>query len=714
MAAPVPGGNTFANYVQQRQQQVVPQPPIQQQPVDQQLQMPRVAPQENFMQPNVTSHHSDVPTQLLQLPTQHQQSVQQQPQQPMRQQQQQQQQQKSERQVNSQKRPKRLHDDREFVIANGTASESDIERFKGVACANCHRMHKKCDSNFPNPCARCSKRGVQCMYAPPRKRGPKKKEKKTETSTHGNSGRIGKRRKSSNASVVATADITTVAEGIFKAEQEPENQQLPPSSNFHILSSVVPPISTPLRTALGINNSNESMFNMINSSSSSALGSESALSVPPNAPTPQSFLQSENTSIGIRSLYSDRNAIAINVEQIKQFDMLSPLLPQQQRDFVRAVRIRLVDIFCATFGTCKMVTAQKLQKVLQAVDDLEGLCVTDQSRRSEYDISPFCLMLDAIMAHACQLLNDRQHAMEFFEKATKKAKQLLNNADWETCIAMALLSLFAFTTNEENRSNMYSKIALNMAEELSTKLDDSIYHVIKSLSMKYEISKIAISLNHFGLESHLIDNPCKDIEQMKLYERITGTVFHKVVSGEIREWLSQYVGSIAQKKLSPDFEDVVLTTTMVAYMTNLIITRYLDDANAKCSAIQDVLDKLQVLDSYVTDPMIWPEDRTYHSFAIYTLRAESHRRLDSLDKSRVWADKATALTTAANFYKSPPVIVLYFPILLAVHIKLGSTTALSQTIEALKSCRLKYPILDRTYEDIMQRQTTFSSALGHS
>lgn len=66
-------------------------------------------------------------------------------------------------------------------------SSVTISRKGHQACSNCNKLHKKCDGIKPHPCSRCTKKGIECIYLPPKKRGPKtgsKITKKRKTKTH--------------------------------------------------------------------------------------------------------------------------------------------------------------------------------------------------------------------------------------------------------------------------------------------------------------------------------------------------------------------------------------------------------------------------------------------------------------------------------------------------------------------------------------------------
>lgn len=47
---------------------------------------------------------------------------------------------------------------------------------------HCNQLHKKCDGQ--KPCARCLKKGIECIYLPPKKRGPKTGKLTKSKKTH--------------------------------------------------------------------------------------------------------------------------------------------------------------------------------------------------------------------------------------------------------------------------------------------------------------------------------------------------------------------------------------------------------------------------------------------------------------------------------------------------------------------------------------------------
>lgn len=54
-----------------------------------------------------------------------------------------------------------------------------------LACEYCSKLHKKCDGEHPNPCTRCTQKGIPCKYIQRRKRGPKTKRVKTSHNYEG-------------------------------------------------------------------------------------------------------------------------------------------------------------------------------------------------------------------------------------------------------------------------------------------------------------------------------------------------------------------------------------------------------------------------------------------------------------------------------------------------------------------------------------------------
>ncbi|KAL9647397.1 hypothetical protein ABK040_011761 [Willaertia magna] len=53
---------------------------------------------------------------------------------------------------------------------NKTLQEEEEKKFYPIACANCRQRHKKCDKLYPS-CTQCQKRGVNCVYKTPKKKG---------------------------------------------------------------------------------------------------------------------------------------------------------------------------------------------------------------------------------------------------------------------------------------------------------------------------------------------------------------------------------------------------------------------------------------------------------------------------------------------------------------------------------------------------------------
>ncbi|KAL9642173.1 hypothetical protein ABK040_007177 [Willaertia magna] len=555
--------------------------------------------------------------------------------------------------------------------ANETKEKSKQPRKQKVACVYCNKLHKKCDGEAPNSCTRCKKKGIPCVYLPPQKRGPKSKKRKTNE------------KKDEHLEYIEqlTCGSTMCGNGhspmyhqrfqqpIQSPMPQPQQQALyyPPTQQQSFNNFQQPTI--PQSNIIN----NVDIDNYINELTMNRNYPQGSSSWNPN--TSNSNMMNNNNSL-----------ISYNP---------SPLLDQQ---FVVSVHTRtLIDQFLDSV-TCHSLVDRNLLD--NAINKVVGSYNSDPTGAS--------LLVNIACALGAQRIEDKKNMMEFFNRARHQAGLLFDEPSRETSCALSLMSIYACSEGERIKGQLYNKVAMEMSLELSNyQIDnDKYYQTFNYLSLSMTIAKFLFELNLLKIEDDTIEiliknnnNNNSNNNQIQTFKELVKNIKTFLSCSSVQTSITDIENKVFNMNLVEGSEEMAFTSILLYY--------YLSSRIALVSHNQieyiSILRKLELLEKYLESESFKREDvqKNVHRFCLYSLRSDILVRC-GLDKMGLHcATKATGLSAKPTFWKSSPLIIFFFPLLIKVNLSVNDSSMSIENYKALKLISSKFTVLKQTLFDMI-------------
>nr|CAG4709822.1 unnamed protein product [Naegleria fowleri] len=548
-----------------------------------------------------------------------------------------------------------------------------------IACVYCNKLH---NGESPNACTRCKKKGIPCVYLPPQKRGPKSKKRKND------GGGVAEEEDYS-------FDPLTCAAGLCNSSQQGNlylsNQQL--QGPFYHYNQQQPPQQQATQQLIS-NNSCSSQ--PVAQPQQPKVASSTDLNVYINE------LSKSNTA---REASSTQIAVPSNNWNNYQTSALSPLSGLQ---FIVNVHTRtLVDQFLDSVTCHSLVDRSMLDNALN-----KAVAFSSEPTGSQ-------LLTNIVCAMGAQRLEDRKNCVDFFNRARNQASYLFDRPSRETSCALSLMGIYACSEGERIKGHMYNKIALDMASDLcGYQLEtDKYWQSLFALTFATTFSKWLFELNILKVDDNSFDILAKhgsnpNHPQIPAIRDLVNTINSYINSPRCAREIEAIETKISEQSLVKGSEEITFTALLVYY---LLISRLATLANNQVEYIS-ILRKLELLERYIESENFNRDDlqKNVHRFCLYSLRADILVRC-GLDKMGMHcATKATGLAAKPTFWKSAPVIILFFPTLIRVNLNVNDSSMSVENYKALKVISSKFVVLKYTLFDminVMNKRSEFKDLL---
>ncbi|KAG2387309.1 hypothetical protein C9374_001641 [Naegleria lovaniensis] len=548
---------------------------------------------------------------------------------------------------------------------SNTTSNNKEKKKPKIACVYCNKLHKKCDGEAPNACTRCKKKGIPCVYLPPQKRGPKSKKRKNDGAVDEEdysfdpltcaAGLCSSSQQQTQQQGNVTIGNQQFQQGPYYYNQQQASQQLLSTSQQQQTIQHQPPKAAS-STDLNVYINELSKSNNPNASSSTqlAIPTNNWNNYQPSAPSPLSGLQ-----------------------------------------FIVNVHTRtLVDQFLDSVTCHSLVDRSMLDNALN-----KAVAFSSEPSGSQ-------LLTNIVCAMGAQRLEDRKNCIDFFNRARNQASYLFDRPSRETSCALSLMGIYACSEGERIKGHMYNKVALDMASDLcGYQLEtDKFWQSLFALTFATTFSKWLFELNILKVEDNSIDILAKhgsnpNHPQIPAIRDLVNTIKNYINSPRCAREVEGLEGKVSEQSLVKGSEEITFTALLVYY---LLISRLASLASNQVEYIS-ILRKLEILERYIESENFNRDDlqKNVHRFCLYSLRADILVKC-GLDKMGMHcATKATGLAAKPTFWKSAPVIILFFPTLIRVNLNVNDSSMSVENYKALKVISSKFVVLKYTLFDMI-------------
>lgn len=172
---------------------------------------------------------------------------------------------------------------------------------------------------------------------------------------------------------------------------------------------------------------------------------------------------------------------------------------------------------------------------------------------------------------------------------------------------------------------------------------------------------------------------------------------------KIGKWIVPAERELIDKHVETEgHEDMTCTTLLYSYLLYILLARYITDPDDRAQQFDDIMTKLGSLETYLCSDMCprSKQQRAFHKFATYVLRAEIYSRVDMHSMSITWADKAMELIMTDEFLGWPPYAVFFFPNFVAVLARSQSWERLQTASGRIDLYKREFHILDQLCDDV--------------